>query len=700
MAANSVTKASFQKKKNGKIAVRFTAIIAACIVVLCTLETVIIVERAKQNVIEQNTTFFQRYAKTNADIIAKTIEEFTSHLDFYTKADVVKTLDTPQIVEWLKEHESIRDERFDYVAWCDAAGGFYSDIGTVTQIPDRDYFKAIMKDGKKFYIDNPVSSKVTGKTVLHICSAVNYGGKNVGFFCGVMNVNRLTVLLDDIDMQGQGAAVLFDGNGAKIAINGDESAIAAFYDAEGNYIMDSGLLGVDGGVDWAADAKGERVLELSSLVKNTPYAMVMNVKSDVILDLSQKITTLMVGFSFLLAIIIIAIVAVSLINAMKPLGIVEKNILDIATGNADLTKRIEVNSSDEIGRVVDGFNQFTEKLQTIVASIKETKDGLVLAGQDLNNTSSDTASSITEIVANIESVGKTINSQSDSVTQTAGAVNEIASNIDSLNRMIENQSAVVTQASASIQQMISSIESVNASVQKMSNQFRDLEEKTSAGLQKQDVVYEKIGVIENESHALQEANVVISNIASQTNLLAMNAAIEAAHAGEAGKGFSVVADEIRKLSETSSSQSRTIGDQLKKIIDSINGMVTASSAAKKAFEEVSTGINSTNEIVQLITNSMYEQGEGSKQIAVALGNMNDSTAEVKSSSLEMAEGNKSILAEIKKLQDATLYMKQGMDEMSAGTTQINGSGAQLSEIAQKMEESIAQIGEQVDQFRV
>ena len=408
----------------------------------------------------------------------------------------------------------------------------------------------------------------------------------------------------------------------------------------------------------------------------------------------------MIGISIVALIVSFIVGMVVVKHSIKPLKNVSSAIGAIASGDADLTRRLKSTANDEIGDVVRGFNKFSAHLQEIIGDVKNSKDDLVVTGDDMASVSQDTASSITEIIANIQSVHRQIEDQKSSVDQTAGAVNEIASNIESLQKMIENQSSGVAQASAAVEQMIGNISSVNSSMDKMATSFGELRTDSRSGFGKQKIVNDRVREIESQSKMLQEANVAIAAIASQTNLLAMNAAIEAAHAGEAGKGFAVVADEIRKLSETSSNQSKTIGAQLKNIKKSINDVVVASTDASSAFDSVSNKLEETDALVMQIKAAMEEQNEGSKQITETLHTMNDSTVEVRNASTEMEKGNRMILDEVRNLQNATMVMTQSMEEMKIGARKINETGATLNTISTKVNESIIKIGKQVDQFKV
>lgn len=693
-------------KKEKHLLTRILLIVAAMILIINTFQVVFIAERTKKITNQQIESDYTDLTKSYASQVVLKLSEYKTALDFYINSDAAQSGDTEEIVDWLRTTTSKRNKIFDYVAWVDETGKFQTDNGNETFVTQRDYYQAIVKNGADDFIDNPATSLTTGKTIIHVCRAVKHGGKNIGFFTGTVSMETINKLVKDITVGETGIATLFSGNGKVISTSGDldemETLAADKANNDVKNHIQTNSTSEYAGHFWNRNPHGHKQFNIFSGISGTQWSLVIMIEGAQIFRIANEIILYMSVAALILAVTLILVISLCVVSIMKPLVVVEKTLQGISSGNADLSKRILVktNADNEIGRLASEFNTFVEKLQHIIIAMKQTKTELVAAGTKLNDSTEDTAASITQIIANIESMTGNIGTQSESVAQTASAVNQIASNIESLNKMIENQSASVTEASAAVEEMIGNINSVNNSVTKMAEEFNQLEQKAADGVQKQDDVNARIQVIETESQALQEANTVISNIAEQTNLLAMNAAIEAAHAGEAGKGFSVVADEIRKLSETSSSQSKTIGEQLKKITDSIQEMVTASQEAGISFSSVSSGINMTNNLVQEIKNAMQEQGEGSKQISIALNCMNDSTSEVRTASSEMSEGNKTILEEIKVLQNATLSMKEGMEEMNIGAKKINETGSNLSSISENMKSSITKIGDEVDQFQV
>jgi methyl-accepting chemotaxis protein len=277
---------------------------------------------------------------------------------------------------------------------------------------------------------------------------------------------------------------------------------------------------------------------------------------------------------------------------------------------------------------------------------------------------------------------------------------QITVNIDKLNGYVDHQSNSVAQSSSAIEEMLANIQSVTQTLVKNADNVRELSAASDAGRSGLAEVAADIQEIARESEGLLEINSVMENIASQTNLLSMNAAIEAAHAGEAGKGFAVVADEIRKLAENSGGQSKTISVVLKKIKDSIDKITKSTGSVLKKFESIDGGVKTVSDQEENIRNAMEEQGAGSKQILEALGQLNEATRMVKSGAQEMLEGSRQVIQESKNLELATQEIANGMNEMAAGADQINVAVSRVSVISGENKESIDVLAGEVAKFKV
>lgn len=370
----------------------------------------------------------------------------------------------------------------------------------------------------------------------------------------------------------------------------------------------------------------------------------------------------------------------------------------LASKNFTVTKA-QVITRNDFGILNNDLNNMYDLVKHMFKDINTNVQSTISLSNDISDYVNQSVTDLNDVKNIADSVKDEMENQVASVEETSATAEEIIKHIRKLNDEIENQTSAITQSSAAIEEMVANVNGVTKNLKNNNETVSELEKASENGMKEIQGASGLSKEVLAKSNLLLEASKIIQNIASQTNLLSMNAAIEAAHAGDAGKGFSVVADEIRKLSEQSASSAKSIEKDLKSLAELISEVASNTETASGQFSVIYKLSQRVKNEELMISNAMQEQEEGNKQILDGIGLLTNSTYSVKSGSAEMLQGGEQIANEMKNLSKVTFATNDKVNSIDASIEKVTSSLANSKEHVIENNGNLEKLDNQMRDFK-
>ena len=687
-----------------KLIIIFGSLMAAGMII----QGIIALHIARLAVTEKITTHLIDKADEVSDVIDARVEIFLQFMEDVARLPTILNDDIPMAAKIVRlEREAAVNQSIEELSFTTLDGISHTSKGDF-DVRNREWFKE-SKNGSIF-LSEPLVSAWLKKLVQIICVPIYDNNKQLkGILTAAISGEWLSEQIHDVIVGKTGYAFIMGKTGTIIA-HQNRTLVRQMFNTIEQAKTDASMKSTAAFEQLAIDKKetGTGFYEYYGVKKIGAHAELKTARWNLIICApvnefmgtigTLRLSMLSAGSIILLIAIVIVFILARVI--IKPISTTVGILKDIAHGNGDLTVRLPVTGNDEITDLSLYFNQTIGKIGAVIKSIEKNSGQMRRVGDELASNMTQTATSVYEIRTNIEGVKKQMLTHSASVGAIDSSLQDMSNTIGSVDGHVAVQSKSVADSSSSVKQMVLNIQSVVATVEKNLQTLKELNCATGEGKKIIAETVELSKSVAESSEILLDTSVVIENIAAQTNLLAMNAAIEAAHAGEAGKGFAVVAGEIRMLAEESGAQGKNITAILRELKGKIEKVNDAALSAAHRFDDIFLLAERTEAQEQHIVGNMREQSSASEQISQSMRHIEEMTQEVKKSSQEMLTNSNLVAAEIKRLGKMSDSIVNSMQEMASGAVQITNAVQEVNDISQTNKQSIEATVAEVGKFKV
>jgi len=551
---------------------------------------------------------------------------------------------------------------------------------------EREYTQKIL-GGEEVWIGTPALSKSSGEPNFILARGIKVDGSLKAILVMSVKLNFFTKEFIDGLKIGSGYMSVLHSSGVLLA-HPDKTLVLNKELSEAQKVLNDRILtqGKTSFVETFGDVPKQYLVQKWSMGPMLDWYLVFGRPVAEITGPAFSATLLLAGVLVVLVLVLwVALLVLMRTLVTRPIQGFADRLGEIAEVGGDLTKTVPEDRKDELGVMAVRFNAFLHGLRALVGELKADNTQLAGLATALADQAGQSSAGIIELSASIEEVASHATRQME---MTLSARHELEALFAQWNTIAGSTGAMRTnlaQSSAAIEEMAANIRSVADRAEANDTSGQALETATQEGARTLSLLMDGIRTNAQSSQAIQEMIGVIMGISAQTNLLAMNAAIEAAHAGDAGRGFAVVAEEIRKLADQSARSAKGIQDTVKQITKGINDNMAASEQTRVGFERMQTEVDTVRRGNREIAQAMAEQKAGNDSILKNVMSLNELSNDLASGVEGAVSRGHLVETQIQSLSDASVEVARALDEEKAALAAEGARSERLRTISGELE---------------